>query len=311
MLANKNISKGISLFIKTVIFVFSVYYIIDKIGDASTTMTIGDMWRKTQTNYFIIAFCLVPVNWGIEALKWKYLTKEIEKISFSTAFKAVLSGLSISIFTPNRVGEFAGKVFYLKTTEKVKATLASFIGSSLQFLVTILAGLLAAIVYYNIHKNTLLLKGLVNANHLSIFLIISLFVITIIAVLIYLKPLQIKEQLMQYEHKELSYIFILSLLRYIVFSFQYYLVLLLFNIDAGLLNSLLLVAFVFFVNSAIPSFALTEIAVRSATSIYFFSTVTNDANAIVSSSITLWMINLAIPALIGGAFIWQLNFFND
>ena len=84
-----------------------------------------------------------------------------------------------------------------------------------------------------------------------------------------------------------------------------------FNIDIGLLNSLLLIALTFFVSSAIPSFALTEIAVRSASSVYFFSTITTDTNAIISSSITLWMINLAIPALIGGAFIWQLNFFND
>jgi len=161
MIANKTISKGISLFIKTIIFVFSVYYIADKMGDINNTVHVLDIWQKTRTNYFIIAFCLVPVNWGLEALKWQYLTKEIEPISFSTAFKAVLSGLSISIFTPNRVGEFAGKVFYLKTTEKVKATVASFIGSSLQLLVTVLAGFFAAFMYYKIHKNTFLFQGLV------------------------------------------------------------------------------------------------------------------------------------------------------
>jgi len=311
MIANKTISKGISLFIKTTIFVFSVYYIAAKIGDVNNTVTVLDIWQKTRTSYFIIAFCLVPVNWGLEALKWQYLTKQIEPISFSTAFKAVLSGLSISIFTPNRVGEFAGKVFYLKTTEKVKATIASFIGSSLQLLVTVLAGFVSVVVYYKIHNNTLLFQGLVNIDQLSIFIIVSLLLIIIIALVVYVKPFKIKEQVMQFKSKQLYYIFILSLLRYLIFSFQYYFILLMFNIDIGLLNSLLLIALTFFVSSAIPSFALTEIAVRSASSVYFFSTITTDTNAIISSSITLWMINLAIPALIGGAFIWQLNFFND
>ena len=74
MIANKTISKGISLFIKILIFVFSVYYIVKKIGDVNTTVNVWDIWQKTKTDYFIIAFCLVPVNWGLEALKWQYLT---------------------------------------------------------------------------------------------------------------------------------------------------------------------------------------------------------------------------------------------
>jgi hypothetical protein len=165
MHANKNISKGISLFIKTIVFIFSVYYIVSKIEDARGIVNVGELLQKSNTFYFILALCLVPVNWGLEAVKWKYLIKKTEPISFSIALKSVLSGVSISIFTPNRVGEFAGKVFYLKTAEKVKATVASFIGSSLQLLVTILTGVLAAIVYYNAHKNTLLFKELINFNY--------------------------------------------------------------------------------------------------------------------------------------------------
>ncbi len=84
-----------------------------------------------------------------------------------------------------------------------------------------------------------------------------------------------------------------------------------FNIDIGLLNSFLLISLTFFINSVVPSFALSEIAVRSASSVFFFSAVTSDVNAIISASLTVWTINLALPALIGGAFIWQLNFFND
>ncbi len=314
MIANKTLGKGISLFIKTSVFVFSVYYVINKIEDAYVVVNIEDVFQKTKINYFIIAFCLIPINWGLEAIKWKYLIRKTESISFFTSLKSVLSGVSISIFTPNRIGEFAGKVFFLKTVEKAKATIASFIGSSLQLLVTVLAGLLSALFYYEGNKTTLLFKEIIDFNYLFLFIVIVVL-ISVLVVVIYKKalliPLKIKEKILQFERKELYLVFFISTIRYFIFSYQYYLILLMFNIDIGLLNSLELIALTFFVSSAIPTFALTEIAVRSASSVYFFSTVTSNASAIVSSSITLWLINLAIPALIGAAFIWQLNFFNE
>jgi hypothetical protein len=314
MIANKNLSKGISLFIKTSVFVFSVYYVINEIGDARVIVSIEDIFQKTKINYFILAVCLMPINWGLEAIKWKYLIRKTESISFLMSLKSVLSGVCISIFTPNRVGEFAGKVFYLKTSEKAKATIASFIGSSLQLLVTIFAGSLAILFYYKRHKTTLLFKEIINFNHLYLSISIVLFII-VLALVVYQKtlfiPLELKEKIMQFERKELYSVFFLSAIRYLIFSCQYYLVLLMFNIDIGFLNSFILIALTFLVSAVIPTFALTEIVVRSASSIYFFSMATSNSNAIASSSITLWVINLAIPALIGAMFIWQINFFNE
>ncbi len=310
MLSNKNISKGISLFIKTCVFVFSVSYIVNKIGTVGVTLSMAETWQKSKPPFFIVAVCLVPLNWGVEAVKWKYLIKKIEPISISTALKAVLSGLSISIFTPNRVGEFAGKVFYLKTTEKLKATIASFIGSTLQLLVTVITGLAAIYWFHKTHHNTFFFQELFHLNKLFFFIVFILLVV-IIALSIYFKRSKIIEQTLQFKSRELFSVFFLSSLRYFIFSLQYYLILKMFGVDIAILDSFILIALTFFASAVIPTFALTEIAVRSASSVYFFSTVTNDSNAIVSASITLWIINLAIPALIGGAFIWQLNFFNE
>jgi hypothetical protein len=278
--------------------------------DVKHLLDVSQLWSKTNTSYFFMAVCLVPVNWGLEAIKWKYLIKKTEIISFSMALRAVLSGVSISIFTPNRVGEFAGKVFFLKTTEKLKATLTSLTGSILQLLVTVLAGFIAMFIYFKTHTNTTLFQELFNLNRWAM-LIVVLLLFAIVVVVVYWKIFKIEEYIVPFKRGELYYIFFLSIIRYAVFSFQYYFLLLMFNIDIGLLNSLVLIALTFLISAAIPSFALTEIAVRSASSIYFFSTVTSNTSDILSSSILLWMINLAIPALIGGLFIWQLNFFNE
>ena len=111
--SNKHFHKVISLFIKVIILLLSFGYIANKIANSAHTILGFDL----EYGYLIIALILVPVNWGIETFKWKYLIKKIEYISFSKAFKSILSGVTIGIFTPNRMGEFAGRIFYLESDE--------------------------------------------------------------------------------------------------------------------------------------------------------------------------------------------------
>ncbi len=311
--SNKHFYKVISLFIKSSIFILSIWYIIQKLTDADITWDFSDLLSKTTSPYFLTALFLVSVNWGIEAIKWKYMIRKMEEISYSTAIKSILSGVTISIFTPNRVGEFAGRVFYLKNADKVKATLISLLGSLIQLSITIIAGCIAGIIYYSKANNAKAFSIIFKSN---VLLICSVIVIGLAAIVVvyYIRnsfSKKTKDAFSILNLKENSIVFLLSFMRYLVFSFQYYLVLQIFGIDAGLVNSLVLIALTFFMTSAIPTFALSEIAVRGLASVYFFSTITSDVVAIITASITLWIINLAIPALIGGMFIWDLKFFKD
>ena len=110
MTADKNTSKGISLFIKSVIFIMTLYYIFHKLSDIHNILSPVYFVGNLKSNYFLYALVLVFFNWGFEAIKWKYMIKKIEYITFSVALKSVFAGVSTGIFTPNRVGEFAGKV---------------------------------------------------------------------------------------------------------------------------------------------------------------------------------------------------------
>ena len=96
--------------------------------------------------FLVITFLLMFLNWSLESYKWKYLLNGVEDISFYQAVKGVLSGLAIGFITPNRVGEFAGKIAYLKSENRANGAVMSFIGSSSQLLVTIQAGLIAIAV---------------------------------------------------------------------------------------------------------------------------------------------------------------------
>ena len=59
---------------------------------------------------FWLVILLAFLNWGLEARKWQVLLKPIQQINFFRAYKSVLSGLALSLNTPNRMGEYGGRI---------------------------------------------------------------------------------------------------------------------------------------------------------------------------------------------------------
>ncbi|MCK7559184.1 flippase-like domain-containing protein [Chitinophaga sedimenti] len=90
---------------------------------------------------------LMLLNWGIEARKWQLLVKPLEAVPFRRAFMAILSGVSLSINTPNRIGEYGGRILYVKNRNKLKAIAATVVGSFSQLIATAVFGL-AGLIYY-------------------------------------------------------------------------------------------------------------------------------------------------------------------
>lgn len=313
-LSNKHFYKGISLFIKTMILAFSFWYIWKKITETDESIGLDELMNVPLTGGLLLASLLVFLNWGIEALKWKLLIRPLEPLPYMKCLYSILTGVTISIFSPNRIGEFAGRIFFLEKADKVKATIASMLGSMIQLAVTIVAGLLAYFILqrkYDFFKENeftspvffpVLIGGIVLFSAILVFLYVKRNTL-------FLKYRSYIEVIGQYPKKELNKLITLSVLRYLVFSFQYYLILQLFGINAGITILFALIALTFFVTSAIPTFALTEIAVRGATAAFFFGTISNDTAGIIAASMLLWIINLVIPALLGSLFIWKLKFF--
>jgi len=60
-----------------------------------------------------LVFVLMLINWLLEALKWQYLTRNLEQITFWKAIECVFCGLTWAIFTPNRLSEYGGRVMFL------------------------------------------------------------------------------------------------------------------------------------------------------------------------------------------------------
>jgi len=121
-------------------------------------------WPEGTSAYFFAALCLLPVNLCLEALKWQRLVATAERISFAQAMSSMLSGIAVSILTPNRIGEYPARIMQLKEHDSTRLVSVSVLGACSQMLAMMIAGLAGLIYYYVLHPTTLYLLILVGTG---------------------------------------------------------------------------------------------------------------------------------------------------
>ncbi|MBU1368350.1 MAG: flippase-like domain-containing protein [Bacteroidetes bacterium] len=290
-------------------------------------------WRDFEPvmAFWIAALLLMPVNLWLETLKWRFLVDKLEKLKLNKAFTAVLSGISVSMFMPNRVGDYLGRVFILEKGNPVKGVLITMIGSLAQLLVTMLMGGLALLFY--LPKVTLFAEPLPDLFFAGI--VVLVFVLLVAGVLLFfninlvyvitkkLFPkkgpvlLPYVEVFNYYNHKQLAVVLGLSVLRYLVFSFQFILFLWAFKLSIVYIDAFILVALSYLLITLIPTVALSELGVRGSVSVYLFSAwyaaqqldTIGLNTSVFAASTAVWVVNIAFPALLGVFFVYRLKFF--
>ena len=278
----------------------------------------------------LVVFMML-VNWTLESLKWKFLISKIEKISVFRSVRAIFSGTSVSVFTPNRIGDFGARVFYLNHSDRFKAVFITLLGSISQFVITVLIGVLAMSIYtITIYPGTLdPIIGYGIFSILSLCTVLTLISYYNVSALTrwgkrmfrsftFLRGPQIHKRLRGYvdvfslySTRELSLTLGYSFLRYIVFSAQFYLLLIVFNVDIAMISAFALIALTFFTMAVIPTVALTEVGVRGSVALYFLSQASENSAGIITATFVLWVINLALPAIIGSVFVFSATIFKE
>ncbi len=254
-----------------------------------------------------IAVILMLLNWIIEAVKWKYLVNFLGEFSLMKSLRSVFTGITVSFYTPNRIGEFAGKVMHIESEFRAKGCLLSFIGSSAQLLVTLQLGLIAVLLNMGTWFDLCLINKyvfLVLLFSLVLFMTFGWFRISWLSPLLLRLKLNEKMQsqvavFSEFHSQQLLTVYGFSLLRYCVFSLQQYLLLLAFDVNIDLVNCLQLTAISFLLITIIPSVALGELGIRGGVNIAVFGMMVNNTFGILAATFMLWLINLAIPAFFG------------
>lgn len=262
---------------------------------------------------------MMLLNWIIETYKWQYILKPIEKISFITALESVFCGVTWAIFTPNRIGEYGGRVFFLSTRKRILGIVAMAVGSIAQLTVTYVFGLAGACWFLSTFFHFdfwIIYIAYFGVAFFVVLLLIFYFNIrwlnTLLCSIAFLRKFNyFFKVLTRYRKRELLRIFTYSLGRYVIYTFQYYLLLHWLVPEIPLLDTWIMVCVYLFVQSILPSFNLFDIGLRSITATYFFCFITHKEVEIIATTAGIWFVNLILPALIGSLFILKMRFEDD
>ncbi len=310
-----------------------LYYEIFIKRDFSSIVNFYPEVSDSQLFYPLLAavFLLLILNFLLESIKWKFFISPLEKISLWNSFKAVLTGVSVSMFMPNRVGDYLGRVFILKSADRIQAIISTIVGSMSQLITTLLFGSVALLIafpaYMNLSEqiNLWLYTGLWavvvigDATIIFFYLNFAAFssVIKRISGKGYKKIKKYAEVFSLYKTTDMLTMLVLSMLRYLVFSFQFFILLILFKVEIGYFEAMILISIVYLSMAIIPTIAFTEIGVRGSVSVFIFSYFfalsgnngINQELGVVSASTILWLFNLVVPAFVGAIFVFSLKFF--
>src|SRR6185437_11245478 len=103
----------------------------------------------------------------------------------------------------------------------------------------------------------------------------------------------------QYKGKELETVLLYSFIRYLIFSIQFYILLVFFGVHIPFIAALMLIFVMYLVQTISPTTGLTELIVRGGATVYLFHGFTSNMAGVLAASYGIWIINLLIPALSG------------
>lgn len=270
---------------------------------------------------------LMIINWTLEAVKWRYLVQSVERISLFKGVRAVMSGLSFSLFIPNGLGEYLGRMLYLDDGKRLRSISVSIVGSISQVIVTFIMGLVGtSILLHQIADNGALPASPVWKwwmEALFYFIIAS----TILLILMYFRISWFARWLQKIPWVYRNRVFILSLesydtallarvlffafLRYLVFILQYLLVFYTLDIQIPLLECSAATAAMFLIMAVVPTIPVAEVGIRGQISLQLFGLFSSNNLGIVSAAILIWLVNIIVPSILGTLFILGVKIFKN
>jgi hypothetical protein len=324
---NRQLKILINYFVGPLLFLilsWSLYRQISRQPDLGTRWEqITLSWSNWQ--FWVVVF-LMFVNWGIETKKWQILLGHVEQVSFYRAFKSVLSGCSVTMLTPNRVGEYGGRILYVKKENRIKAVSLTLVGSISQLLVTMLMGSIGLVyLRYLSHNNN-------NAHavlpefwgdvliylSIGITVLLSLFYIRLGWLVRAMEKLPSLQKVVkhirvldEFSNENLLQILALSCGRYLVFVLQFVLLLQVMQVNIPSVLCFWLMSVFYLVMAVAPTIGFIDLPVRVSASWILLQWYTDNKIGVSTASLGIWLINLVIPAIIGSLLILNVKILKE
>jgi hypothetical protein len=327
-LLNKNIKIFFNYFLGPALFIWlsvSIYRQILHQPDLEHHLEyIKEAAYGSSALKFWSVVLLMFLNWGIEARKWQVILYQLHRMSLLKAFKAILAGVAFALNTPNRIGEYGGRVLFIPDGKRLKAVSLTIAGSFSQLIITLVFGITGLFILTDkfafgkeIESFPIWLK----------FLKTILIVVTSISIMVYFriswiirgveklpgmsKFVQHISVLENLSVTILLRVLSLSITRFLVFVIQYILLFQVMHVNIGWWEGCWTVSVLFLWLAIWPTIALLELGLRWEYSLILFSMYSQNIVGIYAATTCIWLINLVLPAMGGSLFMLGLRIFKD
>ncbi|CAM4037356.1 lysylphosphatidylglycerol synthase domain-containing protein [Flavobacterium antarcticum] len=254
-----------------------------------------------KKSIFGIAFILFLsfLNRFLEILKWQNLAQKLQSISLPKATEQVLAALTAGLFTPNGIGEYAGKALYFPKKDAGEVIFLNLICNGIQMILSILFGIIGLLILgYWLYVGILI--GVVFGISLILFL---------------LKKITIKGYSLSQFFQKINALpkkmhrknIFLAVVRYLTFSHQYYFLFLAFDVNLPYFTLMGTIAATYFIASSLPTFQFFDFAVKGGVAVCFFGLLGINEWIVVFISMLMWFLNIVLPVLIGSIYVFRFK----
>ncbi len=276
----------------------------------------ANLWKQTgPTGYLLLCICLMFVNVLLESWKWFLLSNSVEPLSYFRALCSYLTGMACSIITPNRIGDYPGRILYLGRSNTFRYVNVSILGAMSQLSAIFFFGL-AGLVYYNIAFPAIIAKmalGLCLVGNIFIAVVYWRFEawLPVMGKITWLRRFAIYGRLLNRVTTRKQIIILgVSILRFSVFTAQYLFLLEWMNVNVPLAEGFFMAALFFWVMAVIPSIALAELGIRGNVSLYLFHHFSSNTVGMLAATSGIWLLNLVLPSILGSILIMRMRLLN-
>ena len=297
--------SGYLFFIKLIIVGAAFYFISFKISDNKTftnTSFLDRLHENILNNYSILLIIVLftLVNWVLEIIKWQTLVSAFKSINIFEASKQSLSSLTASLLTPNRIGEYGAKAIYYSKLERPKILVLNFLGNTGQMVTTIFFGIIGLFFF----KENLSITFSINSLKWMVFAAITLFIFVSTTKKYWMKYwVKLVNHIQSIPNKIHKKNLLISILRYLVFSHQFYFLLVIFETEINYSTAMPIIFTMYFIASIIPSFVIFDWIIKGSVAVSLFNLYGINEITILSITSLMWLLNFALPSIIGSYFV--------
>jgi uncharacterized membrane protein YbhN (UPF0104 family) len=308
MSATRKAKQFLVAIVKLLIVGGAFYFIYDRLAhnDQLDWHRFGDTLSHKHASWLIFGiFALTFLNRFLEIIKWKNLVSYIHPISLGKSTAQVLAAVTVALFTPNGIGEYAAKAMYFKKAEAGEIIFLNLVCNGIQLIIAVLAGIVG-LLFFNYSYPAV-------SGNLVIAIIAGLIILVIL--LFSTRKITIKGYSLKRLGEKLNEIpksihrknMVLALCRYLAIVHQYYILFILFNVELPYFLLVSTIAATYFLGSSLPSFQFLDFAVKGSVAVYFFGILGVNEWIVVFIATLIWLLNIVLPVTIGSYFVFTFK----